>query len=77
MKINTNSFGNYSRTYIDKTNVKPPVEKPNTPAITEAEKKLFAEMYPTKKNEIINYEFYTPKGKTTGVTLGSLIDRRG
>lgn len=77
MKINTNSFGNYSKTFVDKTLAKPAVEKTNTPAISDTEKKFFAEMYPAKKNEINNYEFYNPKGKTTGISLGSLIDRRG
>lgn len=77
MKINTNSFGNYSKTFIDKAAAKPATEKTISPAITDAEKKFFAGMYPAQKNEIVNYEFYSPKGKTTGVTLGSLIDRRG
>lgn len=77
MKINTTSFGNYSKTYIDKTVTNPAAEKTDSPAITDAEKKFFAGMYPAQKNEINNYEFYSPKGKTTSVTLGSLIDRRG
>jgi len=54
MKINTNSYGNYSKSFVDKTLAKPAVEKTNTPSISETEKKFFAEMYPAKKNEIIN-----------------------
>ncbi|MEW6507419.1 MAG: hypothetical protein AB1432_06685 [Bacteroidota bacterium] len=77
MKINTNSFGNYSKNYVDKTIVNGAADKTKSPAISETEKKFFAEMYPAKKNEIINYEFYNPKGKITGVIIGSLIDRRG
>ncbi len=77
MNINTNSFGNYSTAFVNKTASKPAVEKTNIASITDSEKKFFASMYPDKHNEIVNYEFYNPKGKTAGVTVGSLIDRRG
>ncbi|MDQ7817301.1 MAG: hypothetical protein RDU14_09800 [Melioribacteraceae bacterium] len=77
MKINTNSFGNYNTVNVNKAASQPAVDKTNTSAITDSEKKFFASMYPDKKNEIVNYEFYNPKGKSTGVTVGSLIDRRG
>lgn len=52
MKINTNSFGNYSKTYIDKTAAKPAAEKTNSPSITDAEKKFLLECIPHKKMKL-------------------------
>lgn len=77
MKINTNSIGNYSATYAERIHSKSNLEKPQNTPITDSEKNFFAKMYPEKKSEIINYEFYNPKGKAAGITVGSLIDRRG
>lgn len=77
MKINTNSFGNYNASYIDRTQSRTNIEKPQNAPITNSEKNFFAKLYPEKKSEIINYEFYNPKGKAAGITVGSLIDRRG
>lgn len=77
MKINTNSFGNYNTSYVKNAAPKPAAEKGGTAVITDSEKNFFASMYPDKKNEIVNYEFYSSKGKAASVTVGSLIDRRG
>lgn len=77
MKINTNSIGNYNTSYVKNAASKPAAEKGSTAVISDSEKKFFASMYPDKKNEIINYDFYSPKGKSASVTVGSKIDRRG
>jgi hypothetical protein len=85
MKISTNQIGNYSPALIQKNN--PPVQKQES-AQTEApkqdssvlsskEKQFFAKMYPDKQNEIMDYHFYQRSGKMSGVSIGTIIDRRG
>ena len=81
MKINTNVIGNYNihRT----TNAKPAnnVAKAEfnivSDQITSDEKQFFAKMYPEKSNEITDYHYYGNNGKMSGVSVGSLFDRRG
>lgn len=73
MKITTNSIGNYSinnHNTFNTNNIK-------KAEVTPEEKKFFANMYPEKQKEIMTYEFYNSKGKVIGVTIGSIIDRRG
>lgn len=74
MKITTNSIGNYSANLINRNSMN---NKIKTPEVTPEEKKFFANMYPEKQKEIMTYEFYNAKGKITGVTIGSLFDKRG
>lgn len=77
MKITTNSIGNYGPAYVGNTASSTAAKKASTPDVTLEEKKFFAEMYPAKQDEIMSYEFYNTKGRITGVTVGSIIDRRG
>ncbi|MEW6193530.1 MAG: hypothetical protein AB1521_00060 [Bacteroidota bacterium] len=77
MTINTNSFGNYSTSYVNKSAPKVQPEVTPKEKVTQEEKTFFARMYPAKQEEIMKYEFYNPKGKITGVSLGSVIDKRG
>ena len=81
MRINTNLIGNYN---ILKTGtVKPKIESQKTDAnlvndqISSDEKNFFANLYPDKKKEINDYHFYSRSGSVSGISLGSLIDRRG
>lgn len=76
MKITTNSIGNYSATFVNR-NTMNNVNKVKTTEVTADEKKFFANMYPEKQKEIMSYEFYNAKGKITGITIGSLFDKRG
>lgn len=85
MKISTNTFGNYSPAVIQKNNPQPPKQenvpsepvKTELPALTSKEKQFFAKMYPDKQSEIMDYHFYQKTGKMSGVSLGTIIDRRG
>jgi hypothetical protein len=79
MNITTNNIGNYGPSFVNKTqqirtdsSIKKQSEK-----VSVEEKKFFADMYPDKKSEIMDYQFYNSKGKIPGVQLGSLFDRRG
>ncbi len=77
MTVNTNSFGNYSTSYVNKTTHKVQTETASQEKVTNEEKAFFAKMYPSKQEEIMSYEFYNSKGKVAGVSLGSVIDKRG
>ncbi len=74
MKITTNSIGNYS---ISNHRMQNNIDNIKKTDVTQEEKKFFASLYPEKQKEILSYEFYNAKGKVTGVTIGSIIDRRG
>ena len=85
MRINTNSVGNYFQQQtrnisnvarqesVQKTTTKKLVEQP----ISGKEKEMFAKMYPQQKSEIMEYHYYQKNGVMSGVTVGSLLDRRG
>jgi len=85
MRVNTNSIGNYfpQRTRnvpnvarqenIQKTSTKNTIEQP----ISAKEKEMFVKMYPQQKSEIMEYHYYQKNGVMSGVTVGSLLDRRG
>lgn len=88
MKITANPVGNYGPGYTP--SVKPqskPAESFSLPGVntgkvekgslTSEEKDFFVNMYPQNKNEIIDYHFYQKSGKMSGVSVGSLFDRRG
>ncbi|MCX6169903.1 MAG: hypothetical protein NTX65_11215 [Ignavibacteriales bacterium] len=79
MKVSTNSIGNYHPTYMKAAaaNKSGAVQKFNGEIISQEEKKYFAQLYPTKQDEIMDYQLYNSKGKVSGVHVGSLFDRRG
>ncbi|MFA7288883.1 MAG: hypothetical protein WC055_08375 [Melioribacteraceae bacterium] len=77
MKIVPNQAGTYSLNNIRNTAQAKEKFSLTSPEISGEEKKYFAEVYPQKQNEIMDYEFYNARGKTTGVSVGSLLDRRG
>lgn len=83
MKINANPIGNYSPYNTKIANVKPKQnltaagETNKTDLITKEEKKFFTKIYPENKHEIMDYHYYKPTGKMSGVAVGSLLDRRG
>lgn len=85
MKIDTNAIGNYTPAYIQKNNPVVPKKEvaqaesaKNTQSVlTSKEKQFFAKMYPEKQSEIMDYHFYQKSGKMSGVSLGTIIDRRG
>jgi hypothetical protein len=81
MKISTNSIGNYSPK-INNTTPAKNVEKQASVSsekniVNKQEKKFFADMYPQNKKEIMNYHYYKKTGNMSGVSVGSLLDRRG
>lgn len=85
MRINTNSIGNYfTQQTRNVANVarseniqKTTATKNSTQLISVKEKQMFAKMYPEQKLEIMEYHYYQKNGKMSGVTVGSLLDRRG
>ncbi|MCF6270042.1 MAG: hypothetical protein L3J41_10035 [Melioribacteraceae bacterium] len=85
MRVDTNSIGNYfqqaARNISNVTsteNIKKPAEnKVAEETITVREKELFVKMYPQKREEIMEYHYYNKNGAMSGVTVGSLLDRRG
>ena len=83
MKINANPVGNYSP-YANKVNNANQTAKlaetkttKKTDLISNEEKRFFTKMYPENKNEIVDYHYYKPTGQMSGVSVGSLFDRRG
>lgn len=85
MRVNTNSIGNYfpqrtqnvSNVARPETVKKTVATKSTEQPISAKEKELFAKMYPQQKSEIMEYHFYQKNGTMSGVTVGSLLDRRG
>lgn len=81
MKINTNAIGNYNLQRTTKVRPKNKIQnaeiKISANGISQNEKLFFAKMYPQKKEEIIQHYFYGKDGQMSGVTVGSLFDRRG
>lgn len=79
--ISTNVTGNYNPYLINKANSTNITTKSEFPEIgdkiSKEEKEFFTELYPNNKSEIIDYHFYQKSGKLSGVTKGSLFDRRG
>lgn len=80
MKIGQNSNQNFinnisvnsriSRAYSQ--NVKSSEE-----VLNEKEKQFFAQMFPDKSSEIMEYSFYGKSGKLNNIKIGSHFDRRG
>ena len=83
MKINANAVGNYSPYNTKVNNVKPKQniaetnETKKADLISNEEKKFFTKIYPENKSEIMDYHYYKPSGRMSGVSVGSLFDRRG
>lgn len=83
MMIGANPIGNYSPYSNKVENVKQSAkaaetkETKKTDLISNDEKKFFTKMYPENKNEIIDYHYYKSTGKMSGVSVGSLFDKRG
>jgi hypothetical protein len=93
MKIDSNPIGNYRPVYLQNsvqnnnsvTNAKKSqvsaaaarTVNDSSATITTEEKKYFSDMYPASKQEIADYHFYSRTGKMSGVSVGSLFDRRG
>ena len=44
--------------------------------INKEEKQFFANMFPEKKSEVMEYNFYNRTGKVNNIQVGSLFDRR-
>lgn len=81
MAVSMNSIGNYSAFGLNhakrsKANVING-EKGKTENINNDEKKYFAQMYPAKQNEIMEYYYYEKSGRMNGISVGTNIDRRG
>ncbi len=81
MAVSMNSIGNYSayglnQTKSSRANVKNG-ESSKVENINNDEKKYFAEMYPAKQNEIMEYYYYEKSGRMNGISVGTNIDRRG
>jgi hypothetical protein len=81
MRITANTIGNYVPAYV--SNNKQLTESADIPVqtqdakINDDEKSFFIDLYPENKNEIVDYYCYQKTGKMTGVSIGSLLDRRG
>ena len=85
MRVTTNSIGNYFPQLTRKiTNVAPKESVQKTSQtestqqlLSQKEKEMFVKMYPQQKSEIMEYHYYQKNGVMSGVTVGSLLDRRG
>lgn len=79
MRIGTNTIGNYSPVYKKTavTNVVNTKQVEAKPAISKSEKAFFSNLYPENKEKIMDHHFYMKNGNMSGVTVGSLFDRRG
>lgn len=81
MAVSINSIGNYSAYGLNKTKSGKADMKNASLELSENinpdEKKFFAQMYPGKQNEIMEYYYYERSGKMNGISVGTNIDRRG
>lgn len=77
MNISSNPIGNYNvystRAMQPAANRQSAVSVDN---VSKEEKDFFTNMYPEQKQEIADYHFYQRSGKMSGVSVGSLFDRR-
>lgn len=81
MTVSMNSVGNYTSYGLNsaktsKPNVKNDAVLKNDNINTD-EKKFFAEMYPAKNSEIMEYYYYEKSGRMNGISVGTNLDRRG
>jgi hypothetical protein len=85
MRVTTNSIGNYFPQLTRKVANVAPKENVQKATQTEStqqllsrkEKEMFVKMYPQQKSEIMEYHYYQKNGVMSGVSVGSLLDRRG
>jgi len=80
MKIGMNSIGNYSPfqfSGINKTAQSAKTEAIADPVITSDEKNFFAAKYPGSRDEIMQHHFYGRSGQMSGISVGTLFNRRG
>lgn len=84
MKISTNPVGNYHPVVTPKVSVVQPKQevkaqevKAQDVNVTGEERSFFIRMYPEKTNDIVDYHFYQPNGRMSGVATGTVFDRRG
>ena len=79
MRISTNNIGNYTlnniKTNAVKETVNPAVDK--SLDLNKKEKAYFINTYPENKTEVTDYHFYKRSGTMSGVTVGTLLDKRG
>lgn len=64
---------------LSKNTIQKSVENNNIKSqdvISKEEKMFFANMFPDKSSEVMNYNFYNRNGKINNIQLGSLLDRR-
>lgn len=57
--------------------IKKDIQPKKEGAITKDEKGFFLKLYPESAKDIIAYHFYEKGGKMSGVSVGSLFDKRG
>lgn len=81
MAVSMNSIGNYTAYGLNsargnKANILNTAALQNE-SINNDEKKFFAEMYPTKQTEIMEYYYYEKSGKMNGISVGTNLDRKG
>jgi len=79
MKISTNPVGNYHPVVTPKVSIVQPKQevKAQEVNVSGEEKSFFIRMYPEKTNDIVDYHFYQPNGRMSGVSTGTVFDRRG
>ena len=81
MAVNLNTVGNYSAYNIAQKNNsqqgRTGSENTVNGKISSDEKEYFAGLYPSSKNEIMDYSFYERSGRMNGVSVGTKLDRRG
>lgn len=81
MAVSMNSIGNYSAYGLNNAKANKTNVNNNAAAkgenINPDEKKFFAEMYPAKQNEIMEYYYYERSGRMNGISVGTNLDRRG
>jgi hypothetical protein len=77
MNITSNPIGNYN--IYSARQAKPAASRETSlsvDTVSKEEKDFFVNMYPDQKQEIADYHFYQRSGKMSGVSVGSLFDRR-
>ncbi len=81
MRITSNTVGNYNPYSINNSKSVSELKNSQTTdtstKVTKEEKEFFSKMYPENQPEIIDYHYYQRSGKMSGVSVGSLFDRRG
>ena len=76
MKIDNTITGNYNAYAMQRTMRPAAIQPQAAAAISTEEKAFFINMYPEQKTEIQDYHFYQRSGKMSGVSVGSMFDRR-